>query len=281
MKEIIVYSPYDCLIKSKEGQITLNKNEHLVLSSNDPFNVYPVGKSSRYAFVVDLNQQVDSPFYRVLSDNNSLKIFLLDGLLSENCQVFSFFIQGENCSVKASEKYIEFSSTKKQSKVFLPAPYKSLDCGKMQGIVYVHIFEQKQERLLAFNPKTDRIKTFIGDKITVTSSGWKVLGNDEKEYYVDKEGLKIKDECSILSKSPVFIGHNFMSLIEDKQFSKAYLHLSSSLQSRLDADALKGYFGNVSYFYFLEPKICFAISDNKNMLYHFDFQDDKICEIWD
>ena len=41
----------------------------------------------------------------------------------------------------------------------------------------------------------------------------------------------------------------------------------------------KAYFGDISYFYMISPFSAYAISNNKNMIFEFQVQDNKIIEI--
>ena len=72
-----------------------------------------------------------------------------------------------------------------------------------------------------------------------------------------------------------------MESIKNNDYKNALSYLSENLQSKINETTLKNYFGDISYFYTIDKNSCFAISDNKNILYDFSILNNKINEITD
>ena len=88
--KIIIYSPYDCLIRVGENESFLDQNEHLIIEESErEISVFPTNKNSHYSFLIDVNN-FSSPFYAIVKQNDNLLVFLMDGLIAENVDIFSF-----------------------------------------------------------------------------------------------------------------------------------------------------------------------------------------------
>ena len=85
----VIYTPYDCLIKVGDNSQTIDQNESLVLEEYEKkIDIYPINKNSRYSFTVDFDNS-PSPFYRVIEREGQRLVFLIDGLISQNIDIFS------------------------------------------------------------------------------------------------------------------------------------------------------------------------------------------------
>ena len=64
MKKIIIYSPYDCLVKTRNEENTLETNCNLEIDRDieQPISIYPIGKNSKYSFNIDITNKT-SKFY--------------------------------------------------------------------------------------------------------------------------------------------------------------------------------------------------------------------------
>ena len=117
MKNIVIYSPYPCLVKAGDKEMTINENEHLNLDAIMPIYVYPTGKTKRYSFMIDFNI-LNSQFYSIIEKDDRVLVFLIDGLLSQNVDIFSFRYNNIDSEIEVSSHEITFKTKEnKQYKV--------------------------------------------------------------------------------------------------------------------------------------------------------------------
>ena len=83
---LIIYSPYKCIVKNGQNSCELDQNAHLIIDNAQIVSIYPVGKSKRYAFNVDINEK-NNKFYRIIEKDDI--VFSNGSLLDDNYkQVF-------------------------------------------------------------------------------------------------------------------------------------------------------------------------------------------------
>jgi len=288
----IIYTPYDCLITYKEKSVHLAVNEHLIFENvDDVLEVYPTGKTKKYSFSINLSSQESSCFYSIVKKEGKTLIFLIDGLILENVDIHSFSYKGKSSSVEISKDKITFVSPLHKKIITLSSTAKILDCGNFKFINYVHFQNNKnKEFLIAYNTLTNKTKLLQGDKFEITQNGFSISNttnsfykNIEEKFLVDEDGLKAKEKVFSLKENydkeiNIF---RFMNDISIKNYQEAFSFLSPRLQSELSVQHLKNYFGDISYFYCIDPKTCFAISNGKNIIYDFEIENNLIKEIND
>ena len=276
MKNFLLYSPYDCLVCSDKSQVFLSQNEHLSLDENEKIFVYPVGKTSRYSFVVDIKSS--SPFYKVVSDGDATYAFLLDGLLASTYSVQSFSVNGKTCFVKTGKDKVVFSEGKIEKEIFFPCDMDEFECKKEEHIIYALCKSKNCDFLVAFNASSQKIKTFSGEKISLLEHGFCVENKtSKKEYVIDKDGLSEKSSAvySYLSQAPT----DFFSYLKEGDYHSAYRLLSLSLRENLPEPDFKKFFSRISYFFPLSESKVFALSDGKPVFYTISMDGGKITEI--
>lgn len=292
MKKIIIYSPYDCLVKTRNEENTLETNCNLEIDRDieQPISIYPIGKNSKYSFNIDITDKT-SKFYSLIEKDDKILIFLLDGLFVENVNIYHFFYKNKPSSIEISSQNIIFSTENNKKVISLPFFAQGYSCGQFSHILYVKFSDKQNDKLIAYNTLSNKAKMFSGEKIEIDKNGFIV--NNEKtktcqcvkcEYYIDNEGLKLKSK--IVSKEErIFpqelITYQFLEAIKNNDFKNALSYLSNDLKNNVDEDSLKGYFGDISYFYPIDKNTSFAISDNQNILYEFSIINNKINEISD
>lgn len=288
----IIYTPYDCLIKYKEKSIHLSINEHLLFENvDDIIEIFPTGKTKKYSFSINLNKEQQSCFYSIIKKEDKILIFLIDGLILENVDIYSFSYKGKTSSIEISKDKISFISPLHKKNVTLSSSVKILDCGNFKFINYVHFQNDKnKEFLIAYNTLNNKTKLLQGDNFEIKQNGFSITNttnnfykNIQEEFLVDDEGLKAKSKVFSLKETAetemnIF---RFMNDINIKNYQEAFSFLSPHLQNSLSVQHLKNYFGDISYFYCIDSKTCFAISNGKNIIYEFEFENNLIKEIND
>lgn len=286
----IIYTSFPCLVSCDDKEEQLNENEHLILD-NTPQKlwIYPTGRG-RYAFEVNI-KNTNNPFYRIVERENKLLIFLLSGLYAENVNCFKYNYNGKNSEIEVSSNKIIFKGLNNKKILHLKGNIENIKCGNFMFINYCSFsYPDGQKELIAYNTKNGNAKIFEGEDVVIDNDGFSVtssLYGYEKiteSYYVDKEGLKVKSKNFISSQaiSPSqTLPYKFMNAIKCGDYDGANNMLSTDLSSSLSEETLKDYFGRISYFYMLSPDSCFAISDDKNVVYEFTIKNNKISEISD
>ena len=288
LMEKVIYTSFDCLVKCGKHEETLSVNEKIIIDSDQPIFIYPTGKD-RISF--EVNPAVSSPFYRVKTYNGQTHIFLIGGLYAENVVCKSFNWGGNKCNIEVGTKTITFEGNSDKKIIHLLNSPKNLQFGNFLHINYLLFDDDKHKTLIAYNPKKNTARIFSGDKIEIEKDGFSVYkspdfyNNIVERYYVDKSGLKVLDKNFSLAENLAFPSENlcykFMSTIKCGDYKNALSLLSPSLAQNLNEKKLKSYFGQISYFYMLDPSTCFALSDNKNVIYQFFVDAGKIIEIND
>lgn len=290
MKNIVLYSPYDCLVKIGEKELLLNENEHAVIDNNQQIYIYPTGKTKRYSFIVDINDN-NSRFYSIVEKDDKILVFLIDGLLTQNIDIYSFRHNGLESSIEVSSQVVTFKTKQHKKKIFLYSIPTSIKCGNFYHIDYCLLeFDKDKDVLIAYNTKNNNARQFSGDKIELKDNGFKVYVSKniydklEEEYKIDSGGLKLKDKSFVLANNKFpseLLPYQFMCAVKNGDTNLMKELLSSDILNKLDVENIKEYFGNIEYFYMIDYKTCFALSNKQNVIYEFYLKDNKICEIND
>ena len=291
MKPIIIYSPFSCILKTNDQEIEIDQNEHAIINNDEQkIYVYPIGKTKRYSFIIDMSNK-KSEFYTLIEKDNKILIFLLDGLLSENIDIFHLQHNNYETTVEISKFLVSFKTKNHKKQIILNAKPLQTKCGSFYNIDYALLNFDKKDSIIAFNSKTNHLRQFTGDKIELTENGFIVTTNNEAtykkikaEYYVDSQGLKSKEKIFTITDQiypEELVPYQFMSAIKNEDYHQVDILLSETLKSKITLDDVKSYFGKISYFYMIDWNVCFALSNNDNIIYEFYIKDNKITEIID
>ena len=288
--EIVIYSPFDCLIKTQNDEMLLDQNEHIIFEDKfEKIDVYPVNKNSRYSFSIDLDKE-SSPFYSIIKQPDKILIFLLDGLIAENVDLFDFSYNGNESNVEIGKNQIIFKSNEHKKTITLPNEVTDVKCGNFKHINYVTFKDEEKCNIIAYNVTNNKTKLFQGENIEITDNGF-VITNERnnfykkivEEYIVDEQGLKSKSK--VFSQKESFpdslVPYMFMNSLKLKDYENAIQFLSDELKNKLNPQALKNYFGDISYFYIIDQTTAFAIANGKNLIYSFKTSQNKIYDILD
>ena len=283
--KIIIYTSYDCLLKSEENEISIDKNQFASLDyMPKSLYVYPTGKNNIVAFEIEL--QKESPFYRVIQKENKTLVFLLDGIYVENVEKHSFTHNGKRSDIEVSCNKLTFSSKNKKKILSLPPGAHDFKCGNFFHIIYVLFSLPDKKCLTAYNSSTSQTKIFFGSEIEILSNGFSICSNSlngaiKQIFYIDNDGLKIKEStCKTKSlATDKLLPLHFIQHIKDYNYQDAFSLLSTSLSSTQDENSLKAFFGEISYIYPLDSNTIFTISNGENKLFTFEVENGKISEI--
>ena len=290
MKPIILYSPYSCLVRCKNHEIEIDESEHAIIDDyDDRLDIYPTGKTKRYSFYLDLKEK-DGKFYSIIEKNDKILVFLLDGYLSENVDIFNYKYNNIESSVEVSQSSLSFASKNHKKTIILSSSPQKVKCGNFYHIDYALLTYPNYQILFAYNAKTNQARQFSGEEITLSKNGFIVKSSQggyssvQEEYYVDSEGLKSKAKSFSLSNQALpdeLIPYQLMTAIKNGDREQIESLLSDNLKAKLSIDNVIAYFGKVSYFYMIDARTAFAISNNDNILYEFTLSNGKITEIMD
>ena len=289
MKPIVIYSPYECLIKTKNEELILDQNESALLDNCEEIDVYPTGKTKRYAFKIDLADK-DNQFYSVIERQGKLLVFLIDGLISQNTDIFHFSYNNIDSEIALSGSSITFSTKNHRKQILLNSKPVKVQSGNFKHIDYIILDFPSSSQLICYNIKNNSARQFAGDKITTVENGFKILSSGgiydhvEEELFVDKDGLKSKNKTFSPSNQiypAKLVPYQFICAVKNGDSQTIKGLLSDSLASKLSPEQVLQYFGKISYFYMLDYKTCFAISNNENVIYEFYLNGDKIDDILD
>lgn len=281
MNTVKIYTPFDCLVVGKNSSEFLSQNENIVVDENEKLFVYPIGKPQNFSFV--LTPSSPSPFYRSITSNGERLIFLLggetEGVLLNSYSLFSLSFMGKTCHVKVGKDRVVFSYDNIEKEVFLPFEIQNFKHQKEEHIVYV-LLNGTFDCLVAFNLKTKDVKSFCGEKITLSANKFTLEnGNQTSEYLFDSDGLSILS--TKLNPLSNFLAPNFFAHLKQHDFPSAYSLLSKPLQETLSLADFKRFFGSISYFFPISPTKVFAISNNIPKLYTLTIHDNLLADIDD
>lgn len=291
MNKIILYTSYDCLVKNKNEEQFLERNLHLIIDSPSSFIfIYPVNKTANYSFSIDTQHLENSIFYRFVIHNDTILIFLLDGLIAENTKIYNLNYNNMKSDIFISKETITFSTKEYKKQIYIP--YKILDfqCKNIKHIDLVLLNTERQKIILAYNIRNNNIKIFKGNEISFTTNGFSIFSQTnlykeiKETFIIDNDGLKIKEKTYTLSssvKNPGLLIYNFMSLIKENNIIEAYNLLGETLKEKISTKELESFFKNITYFYTIDSQTCFAVKDNENILYSFKVVDNQIIDITD
>ena len=292
MKKIKIYSPYSCLIKQGSSQIEIEPSEYVYLESDLlPIKVYPLKVSSKiYAFEID-SLSSDGRFFRVAEHNGDILIFLLDGLLTENVNIYNFSYLDYNSALEIYPNHLVFVTDSHKKIVYLQNKIEKIEIGNFKFIDYVKFSCGESQTLVCYNVKTNKAKTFVGKEIAITENGFRVESEEDgfynnmtRSYYIDDDGLKSQNQTYVLSDQKLpdkLISLNFIIHIKNQNFDDALKLLSPNLRKTINSKSLKQYFGKLEYVYMIDSESAFAIKDGNNIIYTFKIKDGKIEEIYD
>jgi len=285
----ILYTPYDCLLKINDKDWFLNKNESFVFEDARKISVFPTQKSGRYSFNVDLSSISNTIYYSAVQKENEVLIFLLDGIISENVDIFSFANSSAKSSVEIGKENIIFKTQKHTKNITLPRNIKDIKCGNIFDIDYVCFADNLSKYIILYNAKTNKTKLFQGDDIELKEDGFVVTSQNKfykkivEEYIVDKDGLKSKSKTFSQKEesNTSSVAFKFMSAVKVKDWEGAFMLLGDNLKSSLSISTLKTYFKDINYIYSIDEQTIFALSNGENVIYNFSIENDKIAEIND
>ena len=285
----VIYTSIPCIIKFGNLQEMININENLQIDEDfKKLDVYPTDRG-RISFQIDLSQH-EANFYRIIERNHKRLIFILDGLYAQNADVYEFEYNKIRSKVEIYSDKIIFSGEKNKKIIHLNQKYNSYKYGNFKFIDYCILENLNGEKtLILYNASKNNSKVYFANNIEENEDGFTLYNTAfgyssiSQKLYIDEEGLKTqKKEFTTIAASSSLeetLPYQFLNSIKLSDYENALKMLSPRLGDRLTDQALKKYFGNISYFYMIDSKSAYAISDDKNKIFEFSVKDNKIDEI--
>lgn len=290
MKTYKIISSYPCLIKTETQSIALEQNFSVILEKERTVSVYPVGKTDKFAFDINLNRLGDSPFFCTAQNENETIIYLIDGIKSENAQVVSF---GSNTSshIEISDDSVTFFSNS-HKRTIMTGHYENYDCYQKHDIMLAHLYSDNKHLVLAFNKKSGKAKSFRADNVELKDDTL-ILSHKLGDYAdqtmhlslsIDREGLK-KTDCHFtysfdkprLATCDRVVPYAFLEAVKTENYCLAQSYLSSSLE--IDEEKLKAFIGKLDFFFpIANNKFCFHSGEGLKTIV-FEISNSKICDI--
>ena len=119
----IIYTSFPCVVKSKNQPESLTQNENLVFEEEfDKIDVYPVQKG-KISFEI-IKEEKESAFYRIIEHDGKRLIFLIDGLYTENADVYEVEYQGVKSKIEIFPQRVVFCNKENKKIVHLNQKYK-------------------------------------------------------------------------------------------------------------------------------------------------------------
>lgn len=277
MQTIKIYTPYDCVIISNQGEEFLSANTHLILDKEEKLFVYPINKSMSYSFILDPAKS--SPYYREILHNNEKHIFLLGGILSNSYQCQTYSYNGKPCHIKMGSERVIFEYEGGEREILLPFPAHKFSSGRQNHVLYT-LCEGEENLLVALNLINKKTKTFQGKRIEIEKEGFFVENSHcITKYAFEKEGVVLKEVRPI--RSPALPTISFFTFLRARDYQNAYALLSPALQEGLSQKDFKHFMGEITYFFPLEEDCVFALSNSQSKIFTLSFEEGKICDIDD
>lgn len=288
--KLIIYTSFDCLLKTNASQETLETNQHITFDEiPTSLSVYPLGKNGRIAFNIDF-EKPNSNFYRIIEKDDKTILFLIDGVFAENVRVYDIDCVNKKCLIEVGKNKVSFQCGINKKNIRLPYENLNSKCGHFFHIAYLYTKNENNETLIAYNTNNNNAKVFKGDKIELMDDGFSVLSSFDgyssikSLYIVTKEGLKLKQNDFKTLNTPFpqeTIFYRFLSAIKLGDIETAREFLSLELKESLTNEEIKRYFGNISYIFPIDMHSCFSISNGKSVIYHCTLQNGQISDITD
>lgn len=283
-----IYTSFPCLIKIGEREESLTHNEHLVIEEDiEKFSVYPTLKG-RISFEVNLNEE-ESIFYRIIKHGGKRLVFLIDGLYAENVETCEFDYQNIKSKMEIYPQKVVFESENNKKIIHLARKYRTFKYGNIKFIDYCILNNYDGEStLICYNCRKNTARVFNASEIKEEENGFLLVSSPfgyasiNQHLFIDNEGLKVrkKDFVQASSMSPEeTIPYQFLNSIKFGDYAYCLKMLAPQLNNRLNEESLKAYFGNISYFYMLDPFTAYAISNDKNVIFEFTVKNQKISDI--
>ena len=274
-----LFSQYDCLVIFNGKEVTLEENESLIIEQPCKVLVYPIGKTKAFSFSIDLAKLSDSVFYKFKKVEKRFYVFLQEFSRRHSQDVYNFSISGFSCQVFIAKDSLCFLSQSQKINLELPFQIEKYSCKKMQNLIVVRLEDAKQDHLVVFNPKTNKIIFFEGHIELDEQGFWVKKEYFDSQFKIDNSGLK---NVGYESKNKIplsLLPYQFMEAVKNHTFSLAHNLLSQKLQNDISISLLKQYLPDVQYFKFVSQNQCFAISSSRCLWISFSLNDNCIDDI--
>ena len=294
MKNFVVRSEYNCLIKHESGESFLDENSQLIFDSPEKLLVYPLSKTNKnsYPFVLDLGGTESSRFFKRF-ELREFDLFFISSLpYVKNEIIEKVKIDQIEKKILISEDNLCFETENLKKTIPLTKNFDDYYIKTSGNLILLHLISET-ENLWIYNVKDSSLRHFEGKKIEILDE--RIIVTRElndiahhvlfenyelKDDLVQKvdSGLKHSFESEVSVKNPKVIPIAFLEAVKYEDFELARTYLNENLSS-VSNDHFKQYFKEFSKIIPLENNSFGLISHNSLKRFKFTLQNGKISEI--
>lgn len=293
MKNYIVRSEYDCLVKSSSGEELLDQNSQIVFDKPEKILIYPLKNSKNcFPFTIDFDGKHSSSLYRhfSLDDFDLFYISALPYIKKEIIETIT--TNNKTCKIYISEQEISFETDKIKKSFELQISFDTYSIDTSTNLILLKL-SGKEEYLWVFNIETTDLRVLSGSKIEkinseifVSKTINSICKHDLYEVYELKDGNLIKNSEKLKSnflensiKNPNVIPYAFLEAVKLNDFDLARSYLTDSLSKSATNEHLKSYFKNIQKILPLKETLLGTISSEGFYVYTFVIKNGRIEEI--
>lgn len=281
MKTFILFTPYDCLVKTKEKEIFLSPNETLEIEGKAL--IYPLCSShERLPFSLSTEHLEPNNFY----DFDNKFIILRSESCCENFNISTINVGGETITFEIGSKKINILTKKLKRTIYLEKPYEDYKISSKFNIAYILLSCKSQSCLYALNVKTNKIKKFSGNSITINENGFSVkksLANEtiNKDYIISSQGLsqKKKEDTFIVPSCDEVTAYYFLDAIKTENYDGALELCAANIKAKLSSESIKSFLGKILNFFCITP-YHYVVQNKQGILnLKFEVKNKKVVDI--
>ncbi len=291
MKNYIIRSEYECLIKHKNGESIIDSNTFMEFSEPERLTVFPVNTNKTPIFTIDIASKNKSPFFVNFFYEESEIFFIKDQKIIKNTYVEKIETDGKVVKINLNPESITFCLDNIKKEVFLEDKFQKYFIYNEKDVVLVHLVG-KVEQIISFSLKDFEINQIQGDKvqkiddqIVLTKKENDFASSEFLKTYTVSSGKLKEDRSKIKNNSNNFKNINpslvpiaFLESVKLKNIEMCENLLCEEL-SKTSPEHFEKFFGRILSIVPLENFDVGVIGVNSVKIYRFKVESGKICEI--
>ncbi|MBP3619879.1 MAG: hypothetical protein J6J24_04385 [Clostridia bacterium] len=285
MKHFLV-ATYPCLVKTINQQFELDLNDQIEIENEQFIFIYPLDCST-LPFCINFNTCKENRFFSFIKKNEKTYIILekQSSFSVTHKEILKF--NDKICTIEINNHKIAFETDKKKCEHFCFHSIQNYKVSKIKNFAYL----QLENECFLFSMTTEKLTHILGssfdlqnDKITFEKHFFDSQGRTKiQKLEIEEEGILMKEERMIYNKKTPsrreFVSFKFMESIRAKDFDFAHTLLCKKLQESVNKENLQTFFGNISFFVFLEENQFLCFSQNSKNFVSFAVEHNEIQDI--
>ena len=251
--KILLKTTYPCLVKTGAEECELGQNDTLEIENEKNVFVYPQNPKI-IPFYINLDSPKDCERYSFFTHGEE-KFLLL-----ENVQKFEIKTKeklnfaGKNVEICVENGKICFETTDKKIECSTNDFSQKFECSKIKNFACV----QFEKELFLFSVKNCKVYHFLGEieidgnQISVTKKFYDSENREKRSVFRIEDDLELENEEFVSMKKDEKIKSlapfKLMESVKAKDYANGLNFLSAKLQSQIDANQIKEFFGNFTDF---------------------------------